>query len=424
MLRALELLDLGHARRAADESADVAGVLARYAPSPAAVRSAMAASVWRAAIGSGQGDAMQAAIRAVGLSLATLDQVRRDLGLPFDGAMSQPPGSQLAAWQQQLQTAGNIPSNLQGQYDQAVSDQQQNGVANGLNALAGLVKNGWPPDTTSQAQALLAIYQGALTAAGFPEIAAAITLLEQVAFAIAPVLEQLGILGPGGPPCSHSGPPVAMTDVLSTWGWTPAVAAAASPFARVAVPILASNAAATLNCSLGVLSSGDLLTSLVTLWNQGGIAPPAPVFVPQLLGSYGFDPSGQILAAQEYGQGASSPAVYAAVPYAFVAADPSSGNYPLPSDVAAADASVQSALAPGVGTVSVNEGPLSWTPSRQPVVPQPGPTTPGPSSSSSSSSAAPAILLTVAAVGVGGWFLLGRPTSWHALSSAWGALFR
>jgi len=45
------------------------------------------------------------------------------------------------------------------------------------------------------------------------------------------------------------------------------------------------------------------------------------------------------------------------------------------------------------------------------------------SSSASSSSAAPAILLGTAALGAGGWYLLGKPTSWPALKAAFATLF-
>lgn len=263
----------------------------------------------------------------------------------------------LTSAQSFFQNASNLPSELQSQYEQQLSQTQANQQSiqdNGMAALQNVAKNGWPADSNQAGAAALAIVEGGLVAAGQPELAAAVALLYSIAQAIAPVLQDLGLITTPG--CTHTGSPAQASDVLSMWGWTPA---GASPFAQVAVPMFAQNAANWFNCSQQVMLNEFMLQAIVALWNKGGSQSPQEVFVPALFGSAAMDVTGSTLQTASGTIFGPAPwqAATEAMAYAFQPTGQVPGNIITDNDSLAS-----SALQGAMTSISVNEGPVSSPP--------------------------------------------------------------
>ncbi len=247
------------------------------------------------------------------------------------------PSSALSSTVSTLQAQGLSSAGAQAQdaYTQALGQSTAGVVSFGVTTIASILANGWPSSTAAQGQQLVNLYEGAFSAAGFPEVSAAISALQWVAQdVLAPVLEQLGLVGTGNPPCTCSGDCTPSQLAILT-GWGIYDVSALGPFATIAVPAMASMFSLAEVCSGPVFLPGDLLGALAALWNAGGAQAQAPAFCPVMLGAYA-DPGGLLFNAEEYSseQGGLSAACNpwtAGIPYLGVGVDPSTGDWSIPT---------------------------------------------------------------------------------------------
>lgn len=223
-----------------------------------------------------------------------------------------------------LSTPGNVPPEIQAQYQGALSSQQSRGAQDAASLAAQILGNpqAFFADPANEPK-FMAVLAGAFTAAGQPEIGAAIELLDLGAHLLATAMQALGLLGSGGG-CSHTGPPMTGPDILAAWGWQPTARVvwgvplpAPAPFAVVTMPIFAALTARLVSCDQSGPPIPWSVAAAAAWWNQGK-TDLVTVYVPPYLGPMG----GSSTAALDSQSGnTDSDALRLGLPWAFMPAD-------------------------------------------------------------------------------------------------------
>jgi hypothetical protein len=204
-----------------------------------------------------------------------LGDVAGDLTLQAQAQMN----AQVAAGQAQLAKLGGQAKATWDASQTALANNLR--IVNGANAAAGLLQNGYDPNSDADNQAAITAVAGGLSlipAVG-PLLGGALLILDAIALGIAKGLEAIGLIAKPG--------------CFNTQGtWTPAqIVASTFPngipyppgsFATLVVAALAQNTADRLNCK-PTYPNEWILTGIVALWNAGTVGHNSTkIFVPTL----------------------------------------------------------------------------------------------------------------------------------------------
>lgn len=202
----------------------------------------------------------------------------------------------------------------------------------GAQSAAGLIQNGYNPDSASDNANLVHVVAGglALIPGAGPILAGAVEGLWVVGNAAACPLENafssVGIGSPspacGGKVCTTSGSWTPANVLAANKGALPAIASRTGSFANLVTAALAMYAAQSLNCK-GGFPAVAVVDGIVALWNQTHAGPAVPVYVPALLVQPGTGAPGSLLigGAGVHPSGTSAPAKAGQVPNVFYAFD-------------------------------------------------------------------------------------------------------
>lgn len=174
-------------------------------------------------------------------------------------------------------------------------------VSQGAQSAVALVQGGYNPSSASDNANLVHAIAGgcALIPGAGPLLAGAVETLWLVGNQIAcPVTDAFASVGLGtacnAPPCSTTGAPWTAAGLLaSNAQGLPAMPTGS--FASLAVPALATYAAAAGNCK-GGMPPDVIVDAVVAIWNQTHAGPAVGYFIPPIatLGSFGSSGSGSI----------------------------------------------------------------------------------------------------------------------------------